>query len=124
MLPAYGIARLGGGKVAPVAAQFEAIASTRLPGGELVALGPGAATGARALRRRGEAHRRRQVRRPDRPERPLPAAGAGPNPTREYSGDNVGNLAVVASVRDGASAVEGRSHLVVTVQRWISPPIY
>ena len=43
---------------------------------------------------------------------------------REYSGDNVGNLAVLARVRDGGSAVEGRGHLIVTVQRWNTPPIY
>jgi quinohemoprotein amine dehydrogenase len=123
--PAYGIARLGGGKVAPVAAQFEAIASTRLPGGELLALGPMAADWSAVpyddeARRTADDKYAGQI---DPTGRFLPAV-AGPNPTREYSGDNVGNLAVVASVRDGERAVEGRSHLVVTVQRWISPPIY
>ena len=123
--PAYGIARLGGGKLAPVAAQFEAIASTRLAGGELLSLGPMAADWS-AVPFDDEARRTaddKYAGRIDPSGRFLPA-GAGPNPTREYSGDNVGNLAVVASVRDGARAVEGRAHLVVTVQRWVSPPIY
>lgn len=123
--PAYGIARLGGGKVAPVAAQFEAFAATRLPDGELVALGPMAADWNAApfddeARRTADDKYAGQI---DPSGRFLPAV-AGPNPTREYSGDNVGNLAVVGSVRDGERAVEGRAHLVVTVQRWISPPIY
>jgi quinohemoprotein amine dehydrogenase len=123
--PAYGIARLGGGKIAPVTAQFEAIASTRLPGGELVALGPVAAEW-NAVPYDDEARRTADDKfaghiDPNGRYRP---AGAGPNPAREFSGDNVGNLAVVATVKDGARAVEGRSHLVVTVQRWITPPIY
>jgi quinohemoprotein amine dehydrogenase len=123
--PAYGIARLGGGKVAPVTAQFEALGSTRLPGGELLALGPVAAEW-HAVPYDDEARRTADDRFAGRIEpsgRYLPA-GAGPNKAREYSGDNVGNLAVVATVNDGAKPVEGRAHLVVTVQRWITPPIY
>jgi hypothetical protein len=27
-------------------------------------------------------------------------------------------------VRDGEQALEGRAHLIVTVQRWNTPPIY
>ncbi len=48
----------------------------------------------------------------------LPSA-AGPNPAREFSGDNVGNLTVLARVQDGGRTVEGHGHLIVTVQRWI-----
>ena len=59
----------------------------------------------------------------DRRGRFVPA-GAGPNPAREYSGDNVGNLTVVAQAQDGTRAVEGKAHLIVTVQRWNTPPIY
>ena len=51
-------------------------------------------------------------------------SSAGPNPAREYSGDNVGNLTVLAHARDGEHVLEGRAHLVVTVQRWNTPPIY
>lgn len=123
--PAYGIARLGGGRIAPVTAQFEALAATRLPGGELLPLGPVTAEWS-AVPFDDEARRTADDKfagRMGADGRYLPA-GAGPNPAREYSGDNVGNLAVVATVRDGGRAVEGRAHLVVTVQRWITPPIY
>ncbi len=123
--PAYGIARLGGGKLAPVAAQFEAIAATRLPGGALLSLGPVAAEWSTVsfdeeARRTSDDKYAGQM---DPTGRFLPAV-AGPNPTREYSGDNVGNLAVLASVKDGERTVDARSHLVVTVQRWVNPPIY
>lgn len=123
--PAYGIARVGGGRTAPVSAQFEAIAATKLPNGELLSLGPMTASwssvpfDAEAKRTEDEKYAGHF----DARGRFLPA-GAGPNPGREYHGDNVGNLRVVAQVRDGAAAVEGRGHLIVTVQRWITPPIY
>ncbi|MBS0373604.1 MAG: quinohemoprotein amine dehydrogenase subunit alpha [Proteobacteria bacterium] len=123
--PAYGIARVGGGRIAPVTAQFEAIGATRLPGGELVSLGPVAAEW-RAEPFDEEAKRTADVDFAGRLEangryRP---AGAGPNPKREFSGNNVGNLAIVARARDAGDALEGRGHLVVTVQRWNTPPIY
>ncbi|MBS0395436.1 MAG: quinohemoprotein amine dehydrogenase subunit alpha, partial [Proteobacteria bacterium] len=123
--PAYGIARVGGGRVAPVTAQFEAFGATRLPGGELVPLGPVAAEW-HAQPYDEEARRTADDRFAGRMEpggRYLPA-GAGPNPAREFSGNNVGNLAVVARVQDGTRTVEGQGHLVVTVQRWNTPPIY
>jgi len=31
---------------------------------------------------------------------------------------------VIARVLDGTRVVEGQGHLIVTVQRWITPPIY
>lgn len=51
---------------------------------------------------------------------------AGVNPARAaYSRatNNVGNLAVIATVMDGQRAVTGRGHLIVTVQRWVRPSI-
>jgi quinohemoprotein amine dehydrogenase len=123
--PSYGIARLGGGRIAPVTAQFEALASTRLPGGELLALGPVAAEWS-SLPFDAEAKRTED----DKFAGHFDARGcfspssAGPNPAREYSGDNVGNLTVLAHARDGERVIEGRAHLVVTVQRWNTPPIY
>ena len=123
--PGYGIARLGGGRVAPVTAQFEALASTRLPSGELLPLGPVAAEWStqpfdEEAKRTGDD---RYAGRIEPNGRYLPA-GAGPNPAREFSGNNVGNLKVVARVGEGQYAVEGNAHLVVTVQRWNTPPIY
>ncbi len=125
VVPGYGIARVGGGRVAPVTAQFEAIGSTRLPGGALVSLGPVTADwtsspfDAEAKRTEDE----KFAGHFDQRGRFLPSA-AGPNPAREFSGDNVGNLTVLAHVQDGSRQIEGRGHLVVTVQRWITPPIY
>jgi quinohemoprotein amine dehydrogenase len=123
--PSYGIARLGGGRIAPVTAQFEAMASTRLPSGELLALGPVAAEWS-SIPFDAEAKRTED----DKFAGHFDGRGcfspssAGPNPVREYSGDNVGNLTVLAHARDGDRVVEGRAHLVVTVQRWNTPPIY
>jgi quinohemoprotein amine dehydrogenase len=123
--PAYAIARLGGGRVEPVSAQFEAIASTRLADGTLLSLGPVPAEwssipfDADAKRTEDEKYAGHF----DARGRFLPSA-AGPNPAREFSGDNVGNLTVVARAADGNRSIDGRGHLVVTVQRWITPPIY
>ncbi len=125
VVPSYAIARLGGGRIEPVSAQFEAMASTRLPGGELLALGPVTAEWT-SMPFDAEAKRTEDEKFAghfDPRGRFLPSA-AGPNPGREFSGDNVGNLTVVAKAADGSRTVEGRGHLVVTVQRWITPPIY
>ncbi len=123
--PGYAIARLGGGRVDPVSAQFVALASTRLPDGQLLPLGPvdavwsSAPFDAEAARTEDQKY----AGYIDRRGRFLPAA-AGPNPAREFSGDNVGNLNVVAQVQDGGRELSAHGHLVVTVQRWNTPPIY
>lgn len=125
VLPAYGIARVGGGRVLPVSAQFEAMASTRLADGKLLELGPVRAQWS-SLPYDAEATRTEDDKFAghfDQRGRFIPA-GAGPNPAREYSGDNVGNLKVVAVTQDGDRRVEGNAHLIVTVQRWNTPPIY
>ncbi|RMF11802.1 MAG: quinohemoprotein amine dehydrogenase subunit alpha [Alphaproteobacteria bacterium] len=49
---------------------------------------------------------------------------AGPNPARVYGTNNAGDLKVIATVQDGDRTVTGEAHLIVTVQRWNSPPIY
>ena len=125
VIPAYAIARVGGGRIAPVIAQFEAIAFTRLPSGELLALGPIDAEWS-SIPFDAEAKRTEDEKFAghfDRRGLFLPA-GAGPNPAREYSGDNVGNLTVLARAQAGDRTIEGHGHLVVTVQRWNTPPIY
>jgi quinohemoprotein amine dehydrogenase len=125
VVPAYAIARVGGGRVAPVSAQFEAVAATRLPGGEWLSLGPVTAEWT-SIPFNAEAKRTEDEKFAghfDPRGRFLPNS-AGPNPAREFSGNNVGNLTVLAHAVDGDRTVEGRSHLVVTVQRWNTPPIY
>lgn len=44
---------------------------------------------------------------------------AGLNPERKMSTNNVGNLAVVGTVKDGANSVSGEAHLLVTVQDFV-----
>ncbi|MFM7275861.1 MAG: quinohemoprotein amine dehydrogenase subunit alpha [Gammaproteobacteria bacterium] len=53
----------------------------------------------------------------------MPAA-AGPNPVRKYATNNAGNLKVIATLGEGESAVSGEGQLLVTVQRWINPPLW
>jgi quinohemoprotein amine dehydrogenase len=53
----------------------------------------------------------------------MPAA-AGPNPERKYATNNAGNLKVIATLGEGESAVSGEGQLLVTVQRWINPPLW
>src|SRR5262249_40027634 len=88
--PGYGIARLGGGRVPSVTAQFQALASTRLPNGEWLALGAVPAEWS-TLPFNDEAKRTEDDKFAghfDERGRYLPSA-AGPNPAREFSGDNV-----------------------------------
>lgn len=122
--PAFAIARLGGGHTPPVTAQFEAEGSTRLDDGTLLPLGPVPVLWSTA----GYDEESRRAA-DDRFAGHMDAngqyhpAGAGPNKAREFSGNNVGNLTVRAIAKDGAS-VSGDAHLIVTVQRWNTPPIY
>lgn len=123
--PAFGIARLGGGKTAPVTAQFEATAATKLPNGDFLSLGPVAVEWS-AVPFDATAQRNDDPKfagRLDSAGRYHPAV-AGPNPQRKFSANNVGNLAILARLGDGEHALEGRAHLIVTVQRWNTPPIY
>ncbi|WP_299841222.1 quinohemoprotein amine dehydrogenase subunit alpha [uncultured Paracoccus sp.] len=50
-------------------------------------------------------------------------ADAGPNPERVMGTNNTGNLAVIATVKDGETTLEGRGHLYATVQRFVDTPI-
>lgn len=131
--PAYAIARLGGGKIDPVAAQFAVDAIEEIPGpaGKPQAVHLGALPVAWSIGPfDAQAAHDRDVDfagRIDSRGRFLPA-GAGPNPKRPFHADNTGNLEVIATLPPGAAgrptAVVGKAHLVVTVQRWNTPPIY
>jgi quinohemoprotein amine dehydrogenase len=128
--PTYAISRVGGGKLDPVTAQFEAVAYID---------GPADASGKKTEVRLGmmpatwsvapfneQAERDQDVRYAgtiDQTGLFTPGAG-GPNPQRKFSTNNAGNLYVVAKVKDGERELEGKSHLIVTVQRWNTPPIY
>jgi len=129
--PAYNIARVGGGggPIAPVPAQFEAVAWLHGPDGEAgteddvrigampaawqvqnfdeVAQNTDDAAFAGEMRSDGLFH----------------PAEAGLNPKRPFQTNNAGNLKVVATVQDGDQTVTGEGQLLVTVQRWNDPPI-
>ena len=51
-------------------------------------------------------------------------AGAGPDPKRRFGGDNIGNLRVTGRIADHGQSISGDAHLIVTVQRWITQPIF
>jgi quinohemoprotein amine dehydrogenase len=127
--PAFAIARLGGGTLAPVDAQFQAIGYTDVIGarGKLTAVRLGAmpvtwsvAPFDAAAAKRGDVRFAGTVRQ----DGLFVPAGGGPDPRREFSDNNTGDLFVVATDKSGDGDVVGKARLVVTVQRWINPPIY
>ena len=122
VIPSFAIARLGGGKTPPVAAQFEALGSSRLADGTLLPVGPVAATWS-TMPFDEEAKRTADERFAGSIDAngQFHPSGAGPNREREFSGNNVGNLKVKAQTAEGAAA---EAHLIVTVQRWNNAPIY
>ena len=48
---------------------------------------------------------------------------AGPNPKRKFQTNNAGNIKVVASYKDGIETFKADTHMMVTVQKWVNPPI-
>lgn len=128
--PSFAIARLGGGQAARVDAQFEAIGYTRVagPGGSQVSVRVGPVHVVWALEpfdaEAARSHDTRYAGVLDSSGRFVPAE-AGPDPKRRFASDDVGDLFVVATLEGGAArTMTGKGHLVVTVQRWINPPIY
>ncbi len=127
--PDYGIARVGGGTLDAVTAQFEAVGYLNgadgqagsdddvrvgvMPASWAVAPFNEIATAMQDVKFSGRIDQRGLF---------LPA-GAGPNPQRKWSTNNVGDLSVNATVTDGEREVSGSGHLIVTVQRWNDPPI-
>lgn len=127
--PAFGIARVGGGKIDPVAAQFEAVAYRDVPepSGKTQPIRVGVLPVTWSVQPFNEdakaADDVKFAGRVSADGRFLPA-GAGPNPQRKFSANNAGNLSVLATLDDGGKSLSGKAHLIVTVQRWNTPPIY
>ncbi len=127
--PAVAIARVGGGALAPVDAQFQAIGYTDLVGadGKVAPVRLGAMPVAWSVEPFDAAAAKRDDVRfagmldQDGLFRP---AGGGPDPARESSDNNTGDLFVVATRKGDQRAIVGKAHLVVTIQRWLNPPIY
>ncbi len=127
--PAYAIARVGGGKTPAVPAQFEAFGFLDPRAGSAVktplALGPLPVEWA-VTPRNEEAVKAEDVKFAGTMEaggRFMPA-GAGPNPQRKFASNNAGDLTVVANLKQDGQPVKCDAHLIVTVQRWNTPPIY
>jgi len=126
--PEFALARLGGGTNAPLSAQFEAVAYLNGSDGKAgsaddVRLGVVDATWS------VDNHDEKAKLADDvsfagvmEPHGLFVPAGAGPNPLRKGL-NNVGDLAVVATVADGGRSNEARARLVVTVQSWNKPPL-
>lgn len=127
--PEFAIARIGGGAIAPVSAQLQAIAYLNGSDGQ-----PGTADdirlGSFPAKWRTDnfneaAAAMKDVEFAGRMTDGglfLPAVG-GPNPARKYRANNTGDLKVVAEVKDGDQTLQGEGRLVVTVQRWNTPPL-
>jgi quinohemoprotein amine dehydrogenase len=128
--PSFWIARLGGGKTDPVSAQFEAIGIIDLPSPDgskrSVRLGTvpvhwGIEPYNKVASEMQDVNFAGTI---DQTGRFSPA-GAGPNPARKFSGNNTGDLSIVATLTGQESpAAIGKAHLIVTIQRWVDPPIY
>lgn len=127
IVPARTYARIGGnrGPIAPVPAQFEAVAYMAGADGKPgtkddVRIGVMEAkwtvanfdATAKAMKDKEFAGRLTQ-------SGLFQPAGAGPNPARRMGTNNVGNLKIIGTI----AGIKGEAHLFVTVQRYVDPPI-
>lgn len=126
--PAFTIARVGGGSdvgPAPVPAEFHAIAWANGPDGlpetaddirigEVPAQWQVAGANEIAVELDDATHAGTMGE-----DGIFTPAVAGPNPERPFSTNNAGDL----TVKGTALGKTGEAHLIVTVQRWIDPPI-
>jgi quinohemoprotein amine dehydrogenase len=127
--PAYAIARVGGGggTEPPVPVQFEAIAYLDGPDGKAgtgddVRLGAMKALWSVAdFDATAKKLQDTKFAGTMKPGGLFVPAEAGPNPRRPFKTNNAGDLAVHAVVADGARSVQGKAHLIVTLQRWVDP---
>jgi quinohemoprotein amine dehydrogenase len=127
--PPFAISRVGGGTIPAVIAQFTAVAYLNGPDGEAgndddVRLGViPAHWSVENFDEEAEAMEdTKYVGTIDQTGRFMPA-GAGPNPERKYKTNNAGRVTVKATVGEGEGALEAGAEMVVTVQRWNTPPI-
>lgn len=126
--PEFAYARLGGGTAPPVTAQFEAIAYLDGPDGKPdtdddIRLGPVNAQWSVDNRdERAKAEDDARFAGVMEPHGQFIPAPAGANPLRNGN-SNTGDLLVIARLADGARSVSGSGRLVVTAQRWNTPPL-
>lgn len=131
--PAYTIGRVGGngGSQPEVQGRFEAIAWTNGPDNapgtaDDLRIGPVQASWSVAPwnAKAAEDEDLRFAGNIDKDTGVFTPAGAGPNPARKQGTNNAGNLKVIATLGKGDSAVRGEAQLMVTVQRWVNPPLW
>ncbi len=131
--PAYSVGRVGGngGSQPEVQGRFEAIAWADGPDGQAnttddLRIGPVKATWSVAPWNEKAAEDRdvEFAGSMDKDTGVFTPAAAGPNPARKQSTNNAGNLKVIATVGEGEAALSGEAQLLVTVQRWINPPLW
>ena len=132
VIPENAIARIGGGggKLPPVIAQFEAVGYLNGPDGE-PATEDDVRIGVFDARWSHDNYDELATELEDaRFSGSISASGrfhpaeAGINPERYIATNNVGVLAVTATVDDGDQTLDGTARLVVTVQKFINPPIH
>lgn len=130
VVPENAIARIGGGKVEPVVAQFEAVGYMRGADGKAgteddIAIGhfPADWSHDNYDDWASELEDAKFAGKIDKDGVFYPA-DAGINPDRYIPTNNLGVLAISGTVIDGDKKVSGKSRLVVTVQRFLNPPIY
>jgi quinohemoprotein amine dehydrogenase len=127
--PPFAISRVGGGTTPAVIAQFTAVAYLNGPDGQA---GTGDDVSAGSVPAQWSVENFDEEAEAMEDTKYVGAidqngafhpAGAGPNPERKYRTNNVGRIAVKAVVDDAGREVEGSAEMVVTVQRWNTPPI-
>lgn len=126
--PAFGVARVGGGRVPPVTAQFEAFgfaaADSKGATEGMIALGPlDAAWSVEPFNQTAVEWEDLKFAGAMEPSGRFVPGPGGPNPARRFSTNNSGELKVIATLPSEDAKPRGEAHLIVTVQRWISPPI-
>jgi quinohemoprotein amine dehydrogenase len=130
--PEYGIARVGGngGPIAAVPAQFEAVGYLNGPDGKAgtaddVRIGVVAAKWSVAPFDDAAAEKQdvKYAGQMDAASGLFTPAGAGPNPQRRFGANNTGNLKVLAAVDEDGTPLRANAQLIVTVQRWVDPPL-
>jgi quinohemoprotein amine dehydrogenase len=129
VVPENAIARLGGGKVPAVKVQFEALAYSNGPDlventddDELIGVFPASWSQTNFDAIADSLQDTRFAGNVDQQGLFSPGP-AGINPERYIPTNNTGVLAITGEVADGPRVVTGQSRLVVTVQRFIDPPI-
>ncbi|HLR18237.1 MAG TPA: quinohemoprotein amine dehydrogenase subunit alpha [Alcanivoracaceae bacterium] len=124
--PNYAVSRIGGGggHVEKVQGRFDALGWT-LVEGEEVLLGVMPATW-KVTPFNEEAKKNRDVHYAgslDEAKGVFTPADAGPNKERSMMSNNIGNLAITATVKDGKKKLNGSGQLIVAVPVWTLPPI-